>query len=192
MHAALMFAGRTHAFERTVFGDLPGVLFQRCEQRVVRRFFDLVGIKRIFGQIEQVLAELHPCHRNAGFHRMVSRVGLQPFPVIETFECAARAGDIDLLVDDVPHGRLDGLQVVGIFRDLVQFEQTVVTRHHFIGFLPVVPRTPGFPTAFEREALRHRNPGQRFADQLRTFVGFPTADDVFGEVEVLAVPRTVI
>ena len=123
---------------------------------------------------------------------MIGRFRLESLSLVKAFERAPRSGNVDLVGDDARHGRLDRFQIAGVVRNLIQFEQSVVARHHLVGFLSVLPNEPSPRRIVEREAFRHGNAVERLGYQLRSVGRFHTIDDIPREVEVLFVQRAVV
>ena len=192
MHSALRPARRTHPLKRAVFRNLGTVAFQCGQQSVIDRPLDLVGIKRIMSQFQQVSAQLHPGHRHTGLHHAVGRCRLHPAAMTETFVGTTRTGDIDLFIDNVPHTLFGSLQVIGIAGERIKPQQSIVARHHLIGFLTVFPRPPRLCRPVTRETFRHRHIRKRFRHQLRTVGSLPFGNDIFRKIEVTAVHRAII
>ena len=189
MHAALLLPFVAPPFQRTVFGYLRSIRFQRGHQCIIDSRLHVIGIQGIARYLQQAVAKLHPGKGHARFHRVVSRLCLPFLPAIPAFERAARSGHVNLFTYDMPDRLFHDREIKRVACYLVEFEQPLVARHHFIRFLSVLPRKPGFRM---RETVGHGHIGNGFADQLRTAGGLPLSDDILGKIKITFLFRPVI
>ena len=158
VESALAFTFYTKTFKRRVFGNLAAVGFHGSHQSIVNGGFNIVGVYRVVGNLEQTFIELHPGEGNTSFHAVVSGACLALFASVPAFLGCARTTNIDFFVHDVARDGFHNLQIAFIFYHFVKFQQAHVARHHFVGFLSVLGAPPFF-FVLNGETVPYRNVG---------------------------------
>ena len=149
----------------------------------------MVGEHLIVVNLHQSLTELHPGEGHTGLHHMVGGLRLALLAAIPALECRTRASDVDFGVNDVLHGLLHRLEQYLLARNLVEFQQTYVARHHLVGLLPILGREP---LLGEWETGRNIHTLKGFADEFRPIGLREAAGNVGGEIEILLAIGSVV
>ena len=138
MHKGVVHTMPAAPRKRSIGGKFAAVASQRGKIRVREGALYLIRPFRVARNLKKLLAEAHPCRRNARFLETRIRQVLLARAMKPRFARSAPSREIDLLADYVFacfHSRFDKILATGHRRI---FQKPLIAAHHFIRLEPVV------------------------------------------------------
>ena len=170
------------AFKGCVLEYLTSIFLHSGEDGIVEGLLYIVSVMGIPRHLEKFVIQLHPSESHACLHCVEGCLCLSVMSSVPALHRCTGTANIDFLLFDVANHLTHNVCIVCTTSGLGKFQESYITRHHLIGFLPIILGPPiGLG---DGEALCYRYIG--FGNEARPPRLFPIVHNELGEVEIFA------